>query len=123
MKKLFYFISYIFIILIFVSCEFVFNTVEHEIIIDDFMKDKLIIDTVEPKKNKGYLSHQVEIKGDVSDTVIFKMCDVCYEKKIIGKVDTMFHEEFYGQGKQFLFIKIKGNKNTKGKLKIQHKIF
>ena len=96
--------------------------ISHSFEINNFDKDIIITDTLKPKENNKYLAHSVSIEGDVNDTVVFKLCKECTEEKVVGKIEMEVVRDYDNATNQVLYIKIKGNKNTKGKLKIQHKI-
>ena len=53
---------------------------------------------LEVDKNKSYTTKLFEIKGEVDDSVYVKMCDICYNFYLDGKIDTVFRSDFYGGG-------------------------
>lgn len=89
------------------------NTLE----ITDF--NRITTDTLHPKFNKFYISHNVNIKGTINGNIRVRLNN-SYPWEISGKVDTLFNLEYYGNFPAIL--EIESSNLATGLLTVKHRI-
>ena len=105
---------------LFFSCT---NKVEKKIVIKDFSKS--FFDSVQPNKKmikEGYVVYNVEIKGNVNDTIIvYFVNNKNFPTYLTGEINERYWEEYTGKLKKHL--RIEPYKATKGILKIRYGLY
>ncbi len=111
----------LFIVLIFISCN---RKDRKKVTITKF--DKIIIDSLEPYKNKvlGYALHNIWIEGYTNDSIKIRVSknpdDNSYSFYYKGKIKKRLSFDYYGEYKRYFYFD--PYKATEGKITIKYEL-
>ena len=79
--------------------------------------DKIICDTIKPKKGFTYAAKMIRVKGYVDDSIFVSFGNKYYGYYLSKEIDTIFNPDYYGEGDViFIFSPYKGKR---GKLEVE----